>query len=104
MKLRASYGTLGNDQILIMVMFLNFLVKLLMFFWYLTEQQTVKYIKFEVGTSAKFDLGLDLKLFNNKLSIVTDYFTDTRKFIDSKIPVSIIMICWELHLQLMLEQ
>jgi outer membrane receptor protein involved in Fe transport len=49
-----------------------------------------------VGTSAKFDLGLDLKLFNNKLSIVTDYFTDTRKFIDSKIPVSGIMICWEL--------
>jgi hypothetical protein len=32
-----------------------------------------------VGTSAKFDLGLDLKLFNNKVSIVTDYFTDTRK-------------------------
>jgi outer membrane receptor protein involved in Fe transport len=56
----------------------------LMVLW-LTEQQTVKYkIKFEVGTSAKFDLGLDLKLFNNKVSIVTDYFTDTRKFIDSK--------------------
>jgi hypothetical protein len=74
MKLRASYGTLGNDQILIMVMFLNFLVKLLMFLMvlWLTEQQTVKYqIKFEVGTSAKFDLGLDLKLFNNKVSIVT---------------------------------
>jgi hypothetical protein len=45
MKLRASYGTLGNDQILIMVMFLNFLVKLLMFLMvlWLTEQQTVKY-------------------------------------------------------------
>jgi hypothetical protein len=31
------------------------------------------------GTSAKFDLGLDLKLFNNKVSIVTDYFTDTER-------------------------
>jgi hypothetical protein len=40
MKLRASYGTLGNDQIP-MVMFLNFLVKLLMFLMvlWLTEQQ-----------------------------------------------------------------
>jgi hypothetical protein len=61
MKLRASYGTLGNDQILIMVMFLNFLVKLLMFLMvlWLTEQQTVIPNQFEVGTSAKFDLGLD---------------------------------------------
>jgi outer membrane receptor protein involved in Fe transport len=44
--------------------------------------------KFEVGTSAKFDLGLDLKLFN-KVSIVTDYFTDTRKdLLIPNIPVS----------------
>jgi hypothetical protein len=42
-----------------------------------------------VGTSAKFDLGLDLKLFNNKVSIVTDYFTDTRKdLLIPNIPVS----------------
>jgi hypothetical protein len=79
MKLRASYGTLGNDQIP-MVMFLNFLVKLLMFLMvlWLTEQQ-VKYqsnLKWE--QAQKFDLGLDLKLFNNKVSL-TDYFTDTRK-------------------------
>jgi hypothetical protein len=37
----------------------------------------------------KFDLGLDLKLFNNKVSIVTDYFTDTRKdLLIPNIPVS----------------
>jgi hypothetical protein len=66
MKLRASYGTLGNDQIPN-----NGYVSQLsgeatyVFDGTLTEQQTVKYqIKFEVGTSAKFDLGLDLKLFN----------------------------------------
>jgi hypothetical protein len=61
----------------------------LMVLW-LTELQTVKYqSKFEVGTSAKFDVGLDLKLFNNKVSIVTDYFTDTRKdLLIPNIPVS----------------
>jgi hypothetical protein len=38
---------------------------------------------------AQFDLGLDLKLFNNKVSIVTDYFTDTRKdLLIPNIPVS----------------
>jgi outer membrane receptor protein involved in Fe transport len=29
--------------------------------------------------SQKTDIGLDLKLFDSKVSIVTDYFTDTRK-------------------------
>jgi hypothetical protein len=55
----------------------------------LTEQQRSNTkSKFEVGTSAKFDLGLDLKLFN-KVSIVTDYFTDTRKdLLIPNIPVS----------------
>ena len=28
--------------------------------------------------SQKFDVGLDLKLFNNKITIVADYFNDTR--------------------------
>jgi hypothetical protein len=32
-----------------------------------------------MGRARKFDVGLDLKLFNNKVSIVTDYFIDTRK-------------------------
>jgi hypothetical protein len=54
---------------------------------WLTEQQTVKYksnLKWETQ-----DLGLDLKLFNNKVSIVTDYFTDTRKdLLIPNIPVS----------------
>jgi hypothetical protein len=64
-------------------------------------------IKFEVGTSAKFDLGLDLKLFNNKVSIVTDYFTDTRKdllipkFLSSELEIMLQELA---HLQLMLEQ
>jgi hypothetical protein len=49
----------------------------LMVLW-LTEQQTVKYqTKFEVGTSAKFDLGLDLNYLIIK--IVTDYFTEQER-------------------------
>jgi hypothetical protein len=31
-----------------------------------------------MGRSRKFDVGLDLKLLQNKVSIVADYFIDTR--------------------------
>jgi hypothetical protein len=80
MKLRASYGTLGNDQIPnngYVSQLSGEATYVLMVLW-LTG--TVKYksnLKWE--QAQKFDLGLDLKLFNNKVSIVTDYFTDTRK-------------------------
>jgi hypothetical protein len=38
---------------------------------------------------AQNDLGLDLNYFHNKVSIVTDYFTDTRKdLLIPNIPVS----------------
>jgi hypothetical protein len=109
MKLRASYGTLGNDQIPnngYVSQLSGEATYVLMVLW-LTG--TVKYksnLKWE--QAQKFDLGLDLKLFNNKVSIVTDYFTDTRKdLLIPNIPVSGITgnYAQELvHLQLMLEQ
>ncbi|MEZ7499721.1 TonB-dependent receptor [Flavobacterium sp. Arc3] len=93
MKLRGSYGTLGNDQIPN-----NGYVS------QLSGQGTYVFDGTLVNGTAsgqipnpdlkweqaqKFDLGLDLKLFNNKVSIVTDYFTDTRKdLLIPNIPVS----------------
>lgn len=93
MKLRASYGTLGNDQIPN-----NGYISLL------SGEATYVFDGALVnGTAAgqvpnpnvkweeakKFDVGLDLKLFNNKVSVVTDYFIDTRAdLLIPNIPVS----------------
>lgn len=93
MKLRASYGTLGNDQIPnngyisqlsgeATYVFDGSLVN-----GTATGQVPNPDLKWE--EARKFDVGLDLKLFNNKVSIVTDYFNDVRKdLLIPNIPVS----------------
>lgn len=93
MKLRGSYGTLGNDQIPN-----NGYIS------QLTGEATYVFDGVFVNGSAsgqipnpdlkweearKFDVGLDLKLFNDKVSIVSDYFIDTRAdLLIPNIPVS----------------
>ncbi|WP_026708218.1 SusC/RagA family TonB-linked outer membrane protein [Flavobacterium frigidarium] len=93
MKLRASYGTLGNDQIPN-----NGYVSLLsgeatyVFNGSLvngtaTGQIANPDLKWE--EARKFDVGVDMKLFNNKVSLVADYFIDTRQdLLIPNIPVS----------------
>lgn len=93
MKLRASYGTLGNDQIPnngyisqlggeATYVFDGTLVN-----GTATGQIPNPDLKWE--EARKFDIGLDLKLFDSKVSIVTDYFSDTRKdLLIPNIPVS----------------
>jgi len=93
MKLRASYGTLGNDQIPN-----NGYVSLLsgeatyVFNGSLvngtaTGQIANPDLKWE--EARKFDVGMDMKLFNNKVSVVADYFIDTRQdLLIPNIPVS----------------
>ena len=82
MKLRGSYGTLGNDQIPnngyvsqlsgeATYVFDGALVNGLA-----TGQIPNPNLKWE--EAKKFDVGLDLKLIDNKVSIVADYFIDTR--------------------------
>lgn len=82
MKLRGSYGTLGNDQIPnngyvsqlsgeATYIFDDVLVNGLA-----TGQIPNPNLKWE--EARKFDVGLDLKLIQNKVSIVADYFIDTR--------------------------
>ena len=82
MKLRGSYGTLGNDQIPNngyvsqlngegTYVFDNALVNGLA-----TGQIPNSNLKWE--EARKFDVGLDLKMADNKVSIVADYFIDTR--------------------------
>lgn len=93
MKLRASYGTLGNDQIPN-----NGYVGLLggeatyVFNGVLvngTANGQIPNPNLKWEEARKFDVGLDLKLFDNKLSIITDYFIDTRKdLLIPNIPVS----------------
>jgi TonB-linked SusC/RagA family outer membrane protein len=93
MKLRGSYGTLGNDQIPNN----GYVSQLSGEATYVFDGTLINgtasgqipnpNLKWE--EAQKFDLGLDLKLFNNKVSIVTDYFTDTRKdLLIPNIPVS----------------
>jgi TonB-linked SusC/RagA family outer membrane protein len=82
MKLRGSYGTLGNDQIPnngyisqlsgeATYVFDDVLVNGLA-----TGQIPNTNLKWE--EARKFDVGLDFKLLQNKVSIVADYFIDTR--------------------------
>ena len=82
MKLRGSYGTLGNDQIPnngyvsqlsgeATYVFDDVLVNGLA-----TGQIPNPNLKWE--EARKFDVGLDVKLAQNKISIVADYFIDTR--------------------------
>lgn len=83
LKLRASYGLLGNDQI-----GNNGYVSLLTGeATYVFDDQLVNgtasgqipnpNLKWEIAR--KFDVGFDLNLFKNKVSIVTDYFLDVRE-------------------------
>ncbi|TDE06991.1 SusC/RagA family TonB-linked outer membrane protein [Flavobacterium sandaracinum] len=82
MKLRGSYGTLGNDQIPnngyisqlngeATYVFDDVLVNGLA-----TGQTPNANLKWE--EARKFDVGLDFKLLQNKVSVVADYFIDTR--------------------------
>lgn len=93
LKLRLSYGTVGNDQIPN-----NGYLSLL------TGEATYVFDGSIVNGTAigqlpnpnlkweeaqKFDIGLDAKFFNDKLEVVTDYFIDTRKdLLIPNIPVS----------------
>lgn len=93
LKLRASYGTLGNDQIP------NY-----GYIGLLTGEATYVFDGAIVNGTAtgqvpnpdlkweeakKFDVGLDMKLVNDKINIVADYFIDTRKdLLIPNIPVS----------------
>jgi TonB-linked SusC/RagA family outer membrane protein len=93
LKLRASYGTLGNDQIP------NY-----GYLGLLTGEATYVFDKTLVNGTAtgqvpnpdlkweearKFDVGLDMKFLNDKIFVVADYFIDTRKdLLIPNIPVS----------------
>ena len=82
MKLRASLGTLGNDKIgtnrylglldgEATYVFNNMLVN-----GFTIGKLPNPGLKWE--TAKKFDVGLDVKLFNNQLDITTDYFIESR--------------------------
>ncbi|MEO8532964.1 MAG: TonB-dependent receptor [Flavobacterium sp.] len=83
LKFRASYGVLGNDQIGAY----GYLGQLNGEGTYVFDgelssgraqgQLPNPDIKWE--EARKFDVGLDMKLLNDKVSIIADYFTDTRK-------------------------
>ncbi|WP_033957922.1 SusC/RagA family TonB-linked outer membrane protein [Psychroserpens jangbogonensis] len=93
LKLRASYGILGNDQI-----GNNGYVSLLdgeatyVFDNALVNGQAIGVLpnpdlKWE--EAKKFDLGIDIKLLNNKIDITADYFINTRdNLLIGNIPVS----------------
>ncbi|CAD0006405.1 SusC/RagA family TonB-linked outer membrane protein [Flavobacterium chungangense] len=83
LKFRASYGNLGNDQI----GDFTYLGQLTGEATYVFNDELVSgraegilpnpNVKWE--TAKKFDVGVDMKLLDNKVSLVADYFIDTRK-------------------------
>ncbi|GAA3770671.1 TonB-dependent receptor [Flavobacterium ginsengiterrae] len=93
LKFRASYGTLGNDQIPnygylglltgeATYVFNGSLVNG-------TAQGQVPNPDIKWEEAQKFDVGLDMKFLNDKISFVADYFIDTRKdLLIPNIPVS----------------
>nr|WP_315220866.1 TonB-dependent receptor [uncultured Flavobacterium sp.] len=93
LKLRASYGTLGNDQIPNFG-YLGLLTGEAAYVFdgalvngIATGQVQNPNLKWE--EARKFDVGLDVKLINDKVSVVADYFIDTRNdLLIPNIPVS----------------
>ncbi len=93
LKLRASYGRLGNDQIAnnayagilggeATYIFDGTLVNG-------TATGTLSNPDLKWEESEKIDVGLDLRMFDNKLSFVADYFIDNRKdLLIGNMPVS----------------
>lgn len=93
LKLRASYGVLGNDQIGNNG-YLSFLngEATYVFDGVLTPGQAVGVLPNEDlqwEEAKKFDVGLDLKMFDQKVDVVMDYFINTRdNLLIQNIPVS----------------
>lgn len=93
LKLRASYGTLGNDQIPnygylgLLTGEATYVLNGQLVNGTATGQVPNPNLKWE--EAKKFDVGFDAKLFNDKIFIVADYFIDTRKdLLIPNIPVS----------------
>lgn len=93
LKLRASYGVLGNDQIRNN----GYVGSLSGEGTYVFNGSLVNGIaigvlpnpKLKWEEAKKFDIGLDLKMFSNKVNITTDYFIDRRdNLLIGNIPVS----------------
>jgi TonB-linked SusC/RagA family outer membrane protein len=93
LKFRASYGILGNDQI-----GNNGYVSLLngeaayVFDNTLVQGQAIGVLPntdLQWEEAKKFDLGIDMKFFNNRLDVTADYFINTRdNLLIGNIPVS----------------
>jgi TonB-linked SusC/RagA family outer membrane protein len=93
LKLRASYGNLGNDQIpnYGYIGLLNgeatYVFDGTLASGQATGQVPNPDLKWE--EARKFDAGIDMKLFKDKVFIVADYFIDTRKdLLIPNVPVS----------------
>ena len=93
LKLRGSYGVLGNDQIPNLG-YIGSLDGEATYIWDNQIQQGLALgqlpndaLKWE--ESKKFDIGVDIDLFNNKINFVADYFNNQREnLLIPNIPVS----------------
>ncbi|MBP4137717.1 SusC/RagA family TonB-linked outer membrane protein [Flavobacterium geliluteum] len=93
LKLRGSYGTLGNDQIpnfgylALLTGEATYVFDGTLVNGIATGQVPNPNLKWE--GARKFDVGLDAKLMNDKVNVVADYFIDTRNdLLIQNIPVS----------------
>ncbi len=93
LKLRGSYGIVGNDKIPNN----GYISQLSGEATYVFDGGLVNGVatgqipneKLKWEQAKKFDVGIDMNLFNNKINIITDYFIDTRAdLLIASIPVS----------------
>ncbi|NLP57097.1 TonB-dependent receptor [Lutibacter sp. B1] len=93
LKLRGSYGTLGNDRIPTN----GYISQLSGEATYVFDGSLINGVatgqipnpNLKWEEARKFDVGIDMKLFNDKVSIIADYFIDTREdLLIPYIPVS----------------
>lgn len=93
LKLRASYGSLGNDKIRTGAYFSGLGGEAT----YVFDGNLVNGVAMGIlanpdvkwEDAKKFDVGLDFRLFNDKVEIATDYFIDVRKdLLIPDVPVS----------------
>ncbi|MDO5523568.1 MAG: SusC/RagA family TonB-linked outer membrane protein [Bacteroidia bacterium] len=88
LKIRGSYGLVGNDQIGgDRFLFLSSVNKVVNGYFYgLSQQHVPGWSEDKIGvsnvtweTAAKLDIGIDLEMFNGMVSLQADYFNENRE-------------------------
>lgn len=74
LKFRASYGKVGNDRLNLRFPYLTTITSASSSWGSAIREGQIGATDLRWETSAKFNLGIDMRLFNNKMDMVADFF------------------------------